>query len=89
MSADVAIDICRRAMEVCVLVLLPVLLAALSAGVVAGFFQAATQLQEPTLTFVPKIMALSAAFLLFGPSMLDRLRVFTTDTINLIGLLHR
>lgn len=89
MSADIAIDICRRAMEVCILILLPILLAALSAGVIAGLFQAATQLQEPTLTFVPKVMALSAALLLFGPWMLDRLRVFTTETINLMGLLHR
>ncbi len=89
MSADIAVDICRRAMEVCILVLLPVLLSALCAGVMAGLFQAATQLQEPTLTFVPKVLALGGALMLFGPWMLDRLRVFTTETINLMGLLHR
>jgi flagellar biosynthetic protein FliQ len=89
MNADIAIDICRRAMEVCVLILLPVLLAALCAGVMAGLFQAATQLQEPTLTFVPKILALGGALMIFGPWMLDRLRVFTVETITLVGLLHR
>ncbi len=89
MNADLALDICRRALESGILVLTPILLAALCAGVVAGLFQAATQLQEPTLAFVPKILAMGLSGMLFGPWMLDRLRVFTIEMIELIGKLPR
>lgn len=89
MNADLALDLCRRALEVGVLVMAPLLLAALSAGVIAGLFQAATQIQEPTLTFVPKVLALGLALLLTGPWMIDRLRTFTVDTFSMIGRLPR
>lgn len=89
MNADLALDICRRAMEMGILVMAPLLLSALLAGVVAGLFQAATQIQEPTLSFVPKVLALGLALLLCGPWIVDRLRVFTTDTIQMIGSLPR
>lgn len=89
MTADMALDICRRALEVGILILTPLLLAALSAGVIAGLFQAATQLQEPALAFVPKLLALAGAFLYFGPWMLDRLRVFTVETLTLLARLPR
>jgi flagellar biosynthetic protein FliQ len=89
MNADLALDTCRRALEVGVLVMTPLLLAALTAGVIAGLFQAATQIQEPTLAFVPKIIALGLSLLFFGPWMLDRMRVFTIDTIEHIGRLER
>ena len=89
MNTDLALDVCRRALELAVLVMTPLLLSALLAGVLAGLFQAATQIQEPTLAFVPKLVAMGLAVLLFGPWMLDRVRVFTTDTITLIGRLRR
>ncbi len=89
MNADLALDICRRALEMGVLVMAPLLIAALCAGVVAGLFQAATQIQEPTLAFVPKVIAMGLAILCFGPWMADKLRVFTVDTITLIGKLPR
>lgn len=89
MSADLALDVCRRAVEAGLWVMAPVLLAALLSGVLAGLFQAATQLQEPTLAFVPKLLALCAALLLCGPWMGDRLRTFTTEMFNLMGALWR
>src|SRR5207253_997529 len=85
MNADLALDLCRRALELAVLVMAPLLLAALTAGVVAGLFQAATQIQEPTLAFVPKLVALGLSLLVFGPWITDRLRVFMSETIQLIG----
>jgi flagellar biosynthesis protein FliQ len=88
-NADMALDICRRALETSILVMTPLLLAALVAGVLAGLFQAATQIQEPTLAFVPKVVAMGLAIVLCGPWMIDRLRVFTTDIIGMIGRLPR
>lgn len=89
MNADLALDICRRAVEAGLWVMAPVLLAALLAGVLAGLFQAATQLQEPTLAFVPKLLALCASLVLFGPWMGDRLRTFTTEIYSMMGGLWR
>ena len=89
MNADMALDICRRALEIGLLIMTPLLLSALTAGVLAGLFQAATQIQEPTLAFVPKIVALGLSLLFFGPWMLDRMRIFTIEIIELIGRLPR
>ncbi|MCS6912302.1 MAG: flagellar biosynthesis protein FliQ [Myxococcales bacterium] len=89
MDADLVLDVCRRSLETSLLVMAPLVLSALVAGVLAGLFQAATQIQEPTLAFVPKIVALGIALMLFGPWMLDRMRTFTVDTIDLVGRLQR
>jgi len=55
-----------------------VLLFGLVAGLVVSVFQALTQINEITLTFIPKIAATAAALVLFGPWMLARLVAFTT-----------
>lgn len=89
MTPDLALDICRRALETLTLVMAPILLSALCAGVLAGLFQAATQIQESTLAFVPKMAAMALALLYFGPWMLDRLRVFSMDVIGMIATVPR
>lgn len=89
MNPDLALDVCRRAMETLTLVMAPLLLCALAAGVVAGLFQAATQIQESTLAFVPKITAMGLALIYFGPLLIDKLRVFAFDVISMIGHLPR
>ena len=67
----------------------PILLCALAAGILSGLFQAATQIQESTLAFVPKMVALGVALLYFGPWALDRLRVFSIDVISMIAHIPR
>lgn len=89
MNGDLALDICRRAVEAGLLAMMPILLAALFAGLLAGIFQAATQLQEPTLAFVPKLLALAAALILFGGFSAERLRLFTVEVYTLLGGLSR
>ncbi len=56
----------------------PALLLGLVTGLIVSVFQAVTQIQEPTLAFIPKIVVVALAILLFGPFMLALLTDFTT-----------
>lgn len=59
-------------------VALPPILIGLVVGIIISIFQAATQINEQTLTFVPKIIAILVALLIFGGMMLNNLTEFTT-----------
>jgi len=78
MGIDTVIGIGRGALEMALVVAGPVLLFGLVAGLVVGVFQAMTQVNEITLTFIPKIAASVLALVLFGPWMLARLVAYTT-----------
>jgi len=78
MNVETVIAIGRSALELTVALAGPVLLFGLVAGLVVSVFQALTQVNEITLTFIPKIAATAAALVLFGPWMLTRLVTFTT-----------
>ena len=84
-----AIAIGREAMWVVLLVTGPALIVGLVVGLVISIFQAVTQIQEPTLTFIPKILAVGIAILLFGPFMLAIMTDFTINMINNIGVFVR
>ena len=74
---------------VAVIISAPVLGFGLVVGLVVSVFQAATQIQEMKLTFVPKILAILAAVVIFGPWMLTSLVRFTTGLlVNLPNLVH-
>lgn len=78
-----AISLGRDAIFVAFLVAAPVLVVSMLVGLVISIFQAVTQIQEPTLTFIPKILASALTLLFFGPFMLALLtdfmsRVFTS-----------
>jgi flagellar biosynthetic protein FliQ len=73
----------REAIFVAALTCAPALLLGLVTGLVVSVFQAVTQIQEPTLAFIPKIAVVALAMMLFGPFMLSLLtdfmsRVFTS-----------
>ncbi len=72
-----AIALGRDAIFVCFMVAAPVLLISMVVGLVISVIQAVTQIQEPTLTFIPKIIASALAILFFGPFMLALLTDFT------------
>lgn len=74
-GADV-IDVARDAIWVIIMVAGPVMLIALVVGLVISLFQALTQIQEMTLTFVPKIIAIFLSLLIFLPFMGDTLGEF-------------
>lgn len=71
-----AISLGRDAIFVCFMVAAPVLLISMVVGLIISVIQAVTQIQEPTLTFIPKIVASALAILFFGPFMLAMLTDF-------------
>ena len=79
MTSDVVIELTGAAIQVALKVALPLLLVGLAVGLVISVFQAITQIQEQTLTFIPKILATVAVLVVGGPWMLDQLLSYTAD----------
>ena len=77
MSPEAVLDIGREAMYLALLLSAPLLLSALIIGLLVGILQAATQIQEMTLSFIPKLLALAVALLVAGPWMIDLFVSFT------------
>ncbi len=71
MTPETVMEVGRQALVVVLLVSAPLLLAALVTGLIISIFQAATQINEATLSFIPKIVAMFAVMLLAGPWMLE------------------
>ena len=78
MSFSDAIGLGREAIFVTLLVAAPVLILSMLVGLIVSIFQAVTQIQEPTLAFIPKILVSGLAILFFGPFMLALLTDFTS-----------
>jgi flagellar biosynthetic protein FliQ len=76
-TPEVVVNVLQQALQVGILAAAPMLLAALAAGLIVSVFQAATQINEMTLPFVPKLLALFAAAVLAGPWMLGLMVDFT------------
>ena len=77
MTPDFAINMCRKAVETILLVSAPMLLAGMIIGLLISIFQAATQINEQTLSFIPKIVAVFLTLLIFGPWIIRLLTAFT------------
>jgi flagellar biosynthetic protein FliQ len=77
MSTTEAIDLGRQALVLMLVLGAPVLLVGLVVGLVVSLLQAVTQVQEQTLSFVPKILATLIAIVLLGPWMMERLIEFS------------
>jgi len=71
MSPGTVMEIGRQAIETTLVLSAPMLLAALAVGLIVSIFQAATQINEMTLQFVPKLVAMFLVLILFGPWMLQ------------------
>ncbi|ONI44519.1 flagellar biosynthetic protein FliQ [Candidatus Epulonipiscioides gigas] len=76
------IDVMRETIMLLIQVAAPILLVALSVGLVVSIFQTVTSIQEQTLAFIPKILAVFSAIVLFGPWMLSMLTQFITNVIS-------
>jgi flagellar biosynthesis protein FliQ len=78
-TTDTIISLVTGALAVAIKVALPMLLAALIVGLAISIFQAVTQIQEMTLSFVPKILVMAAVTVIAGPWMLDQLLSWTQE----------
>ena len=79
MNQDVVINLVMQAVTVAMKVALPILLAGLVVGLLVSIFQAVTQIQEMTLTFIPKILATVVVMVVAGPWMLNQIVGYTTQ----------
>ncbi len=87
MSPDLVIEIGRQALWTIALLLAPMLLSALAVGLAVGMFQAATQINEMTLSFIPKLAVLILALALAGPFMLEVIVSFMRELVTSIPAL--
>ena len=83
MGPDFIITVSRQAMLIAILIAAPMLGFGLLVGPIVSIFQAVTQINEMTLTFVPKIIAVAAAFAIFLPWILRLLVDFTIQLIRM------
>jgi len=77
MDYNAVMEIAQEALEVTMWVCAPILMTALILGLLIGMLQAATQIQEMTLSFIPKMIGMGVALILAGPWMLAMLVEFT------------
>jgi len=84
MSPDSVIQLGSESVKMVLFISLPMLIVALVVGIAISLFQAVTQIQEMTLTFVPKIIAVFAAIIVAAPWMTEKLISLTRDIFNMI-----
>ncbi|AFQ45740.1 flagellar biosynthesis protein FliQ [Desulfosporosinus meridiei] len=82
MSQNQVLYMAREAVGAVLLVGGPILGVALLVGLLVSIFQSMTQIQEQTLSFIPKVIAVAAVMLLLGPWMLSVLTVYTTNLLT-------
>ena len=89
MTPESVMTMGRTAMEITLMIAAPLLLVALIIGLVVSIFQAATQINEATLSFIPKLVGVFVALVIAGPwmlsVMLDYMRQVFTGIPNMVG----
>ena len=84
MDGDYFIGVAQQAMWILALACAPILIPALVAGLLLGMFQAATSINEQTLTFVPKLIVVAICLAFFGGSIMVLIADFTTELFHRI-----
>jgi flagellar biosynthetic protein FliQ len=77
MDAETAVDLCRATLMSAVIIAAPMLLVGMAAGLLVGLVQALTQIQDQTVAFVPKILAMAAVLVACLPWLVTRMVEFT------------
>lgn len=85
MTPDAVLDVMQRSTWVAIECATPLLAVGAAVGLVMGLIQAATQISEPSLTFVPKMLALAASLLWFGSWILERMTAVTREFFTAIA----
>ncbi len=84
MTPETVMTVGSRALEMTLLLAAPLLLVALVVGLLVGIFQAATQINEMTLSFIPKVVAMAATLVVAGPWMLKLIVGYTRELFESI-----
>lgn len=84
MSPETVTTIGQQALWVTILISAPLLLSALAVGLLVGMFQAATQINEMTMSFIPKLLVMVVALVIAGPWMLDVIVNYTRQLMEQI-----
>lgn len=84
MTPETVMTIGQRALEITILLAAPLLLAALIIGLLVGVFQAATQINEMTLSFIPKLIGMAGTLVVAGPWMLKTIVGYTRELFESI-----
>ncbi len=79
MTPEFVIGFCKSAIELTLSIVLPILLVGLAVGVTVSIIQAATQIQEQTLTFIPKLVSIFTMLLFTFPLIIDKITSFTIN----------
>jgi flagellar biosynthetic protein FliQ len=87
MNQDTVVNLATQAMELAFKVAGPLLLVALAVGLLVSIFQAVTQIQEQSLTLIPKIVGVAVIVVVLGPWMLGQLVDYTTNLYTSIPTL--
>ncbi len=85
MTDEFVVDICRRAVQVTLMMAGPMLIAGMIIGLIVSVFQATTQINEQTLTFIPKIVAVFITLLFMTPWMIHTMTSFAGEIFSTIA----
>ncbi|MBF0101554.1 MAG: flagellar biosynthesis protein FliQ [Desulfobacterales bacterium] len=89
MTPEFIIDFAKEAILLTIMISMPTLGIGLIVGLLISIFQAVTSIQEMTLTFIPKILAVFLGLLFFAPWMLEKMMTYTIKVINNIPMYIR
>jgi flagellar biosynthesis protein FliQ len=81
MNEDFVLDLANKALKVTILLGAPMLISAMVVGIAVSIFQAVTQINEQTLSFIPKLLVIGAALVLFRPWMIETMATFPRELI--------
>lgn len=89
MTPELVVQLARRSFEATLLLSAPLLLFSLVVGLVISVFQAVTSINEATLAFAPKIIAVMVAMVIFFPWMMSYMSDFTREIYSMIAIMRR
>ena len=89
MNEDLIMKLAHDALKVTAMLSAPILLSTLAIGLIISIFQALTQINEATLTFIPKMIVVALVIVLAGPWMLDIMSHYTVDLFENIATMVR
>ena len=89
MTPELVVQLARRSFEVTLLLSAPLLIFSLVVGLLISIFQTVTSINEATLTFVPKIVAVMVAVIIFFPWMMTYMTDFTREIFSMIATMRK